>query len=271
MNKLRSFSGTLRIVYSEAKDYSPTLAEYEASKEQIEKTTTFPRRGFDSIIRTKSLTSIRMQGQPITLVAFTSFNEQLVRHMLGSISPHRLLFVNCRSPRSSFEWRERATQEIHQKQIDEYSSDNPQDEKGFLKRVASTLYYKESIDVLEKIYNQFGKTVFANWSIIDAGGESVIEIEYKLPFGLFKKEAVEKEDGLVDKILSSFIKEEEALSRDLRGHTLLVQKQSGIDSNFNYKLVAPSNWGTTWVKSPSDETPDKLIYDKFFGKIFEVK
>ena len=122
-----------------------------------------------------------------------------------------------------------------------------------------------------RIYNQFGKTVFANWSIIDAGGESVIEIEYKLPFGLFKKEAVEKEDGLVDKILSSFIKEEEALSRDLRGHTLLVQKQSGIDSNFNYKLVAPSNWGTTWVKSPSDETPDKLIYDKFFGKIFEVK
>jgi hypothetical protein len=122
-----------------------------------------------------------------------------------------------------------------------------------------------------RIYDQFGKTVFANWSMIDLGEEALIEIEYKLPFGLFKKEVVEIEEGLIDKIVSSFIQEEDIPFRDLRSHTLLVQKQSGIDSNFNYKLVVPFNWDTVWVKSPSDNTPDRLTYDKFFGKIFEIK
>ncbi len=122
-----------------------------------------------------------------------------------------------------------------------------------------------------RMYDQFGKTVFGNWSILDAGEEAVIEIEYKLPFGLFKKGIIEKEENFMGKIISSFAKEEDMPVRDLRSHTLLVQKQAGMSSDFNYKLVTPTNWKTTWVKSPSDDNLDQLIYDKFFGKIFEVK
>ncbi len=153
---LTEFKGTLRIVYSEAEQYAPTKEEYDQSKEDMKMIARFPSYGVASIIRTKCLSSIRMQGQPVTMVAFTSFNEQLVRHMLGTISPHRLLFINGRPPSNDFEWREQATQEIHKRLIEEYSNDNPTDEKGHLNRVISTLAYNESIKCIDDIYKQFG-------------------------------------------------------------------------------------------------------------------
>ena len=154
--KLCDFSGTVRIVYSEAEEYAPTIDDYEKSKEEMEMITRFPSHGFESVITTKCLSSVRMQGQPMTMVAFTSFNEQLVRHMLGSINPHRLLFINGRPPRADFSWRERATQEIHKGLMEEYPVGNSFDEKGLLVRVASTLVYSETIEKIEEIYRQFG-------------------------------------------------------------------------------------------------------------------
>lgn len=154
--KLAAFPGTVRIVYSEPKDYAPSQAEYAESKGAMEKMARFPSRGFDAIIRARCLSSIRMQGQPVILVAFTSFNEQLIRHMLGTISPHRLLFINGRPPRADYSWREHATQEIHQKLIEEYSVDNPCDRRDSLKRAASTLDYRETFRLLESIYSKYG-------------------------------------------------------------------------------------------------------------------
>jgi hypothetical protein len=154
--KLSDFMGTLRIVYSEAEDYSPTEEEYEESKENMELIAKFPSRGFESIVRMRCLSSVRMQGQPVSMVTFASFNEQLVRHMLGTMNPHRLLFINGRPLRTDYAWRERATQEIHKKLIEEYSSDNPIDEAGLLTRVASTLDYRETIYRIDDIYRRFG-------------------------------------------------------------------------------------------------------------------
>jgi hypothetical protein len=153
---LRMFTGTIRIVYSEADAYSPSQQDYEKSKHDMAMIATYPTQGFESIVRMKCLSSIRMQGQPVTMVAFTSFNEQLVRHMLGTINPHRLLFINGRPPREDFAWRETATQEIHNRLIEEYPSDNIIDSKGLLKRATSTLEYTETVYCLKEIYDQFG-------------------------------------------------------------------------------------------------------------------
>ena len=153
---LRHFSGAVRVVYSEAEDYVPTREDYEQSKGNMGLIARVPSRGVQAVVRTECLSSVRMQGQPVTLVAFTSFNEQLVRHMLGTISPHRLLFINGRPPRPDYTWRERATQEIHQKLIDQYPTDNRVDERGWLTRVASTLDYRDTIDRIEEIYRDFG-------------------------------------------------------------------------------------------------------------------
>jgi len=153
---LRDFKGTVRVVYSQAEDYSPNQQEYQSSGQDLKLIATYPSRGSQSIVRTRCLSSIRMQGQPVSMVAFTSFNEQLVRHMLGTINPHRLIFINGRPPRKDYKWREQATQEIYNKLLDQYRADNPLDEAGFLKRVTSTLDYKETICQIDEIHKQFG-------------------------------------------------------------------------------------------------------------------
>ena len=154
--QLSTFNNTLKIVYSEANEYFPTKEEYGNFKTDMGFITSFPSQGIESILRAKCLSSIRMQGQPVTMIAFTSFNEQLVRHMLGTISPHRLIFINGRPPHSFNAWRERATQEIHSGLISEYQRDNPTGRNRLLKRVSSTLLYYETIEEIDEIYNAFG-------------------------------------------------------------------------------------------------------------------
>jgi hypothetical protein len=154
--QLKGFRGKLRIIYSEAEEYAPDEEEYKESKKELGMAARFPGIGVESIIRLRCLSSIRMQGQPVTMIAFTSFNEQLVRHMLATINPHRLLFINGHPPRKEFAWRERATLEIHKHFVEEYTFDNIVNDCGLLERTASTLDYKETIERLSEIYKQYG-------------------------------------------------------------------------------------------------------------------
>jgi hypothetical protein len=156
LDKLKNFDGVVRIVYTEAKEYAPTQKEYENRKDDLKALMHFPSRGFQSVVRVRCLSSIRMQGQPIVMVAFTSFNEQLVPYMLGSINPHKLIFINGCPPRSDYVWREHATSDIYRSLIDEYSGDNIIDVNNVLSRKSSTLYYKETLDSLEDIYKLYG-------------------------------------------------------------------------------------------------------------------
>ncbi len=155
--KLRGFKGAVRLVYTEAEEYAPTKREYELSKDSMAKMVKFPSRGVESIIRVKCLSSVRMQGQPVTLVAFTSFNEQLVRHILGTLTPHMLLFINGRSTRPDFAWREMAMQQIHGQLVSEYCAGNPTDPvTGLVARVSSIVDYRETVERLDEVYTKFG-------------------------------------------------------------------------------------------------------------------
>lgn len=154
--QLRRYKGMVRIVYSEARNYYPSKEEYDPIKGEMATTARFPSRGAEQIVRLRCLSSIRMQGQPVTLAAFASFNEKLVSHMLGFISPHRLILINGRPPRADYKWRERATSDIHKRLFLEYELDNPVDKSGVLKRVASTLDYRETVQRVEEIYKEYG-------------------------------------------------------------------------------------------------------------------
>lgn len=154
--QVRRFTGTIRIVYSEANEYCPSEEEYDPVKGEMATTAKFPSRGAEQIIRLRCLSSIRMQGQPITLVAFTSFNEKLVSHMLGFISPHRLILINGRPPHKEYQWRELATSDIHKRLYKEYELDNPVNKQNTLKRVSSTLDYRDAIYRLDEIYQEYG-------------------------------------------------------------------------------------------------------------------
>jgi hypothetical protein len=157
LSSLEWFEGTVRIVYAEASQYAPSKGDYEESKENRRILARFPSQGVQTVVRLRCLTSIRMQGQPVTMVAFTSFNERLVPHMLGTLSPHRLLFIGSRPVRDDFAWRERAMQQIHGGLIEMYRRENPvDDDNGLLKRAASTLQYAETVKAISSIYEQHG-------------------------------------------------------------------------------------------------------------------
>jgi len=93
-----------------------------------------------------------MLRHPSLVLAFASFNEQLIRALLSTISPNRLFLVNSEPPR--FPWRADATQEIHRKLIEEYPDDNPFDAVGRLARKSSTLDYIETFELLADVYRR---------------------------------------------------------------------------------------------------------------------
>jgi len=152
--KLEKFNGIVKIIYTEAEEYAPSESDYNKFKDKVKKIIAFPSKGFGTILRARCLSSIRMQGQPVTLVAFTSFNEQLVRHMLGTISPHLLILINGKPLRSDYDWRELATLSLHAKLIAEYPIENEKSETGQFARTASTLYYEETIEAIDSIYSK---------------------------------------------------------------------------------------------------------------------
>jgi len=115
-----------------------------------------------------------------------------------------------------------------------------------------------------KIYEEQGKTVFANWSIIDPGQATVIKLTYSLPFKLSVKLPP---DGWLDKVKQFFNNEE---TGPLYRHSLLAQKQAGADnSQINYRLAAPSAYEAIWHypenSGEADYTPQDT--DKYWGFI----
>lgn len=151
----------VRIVFATALTYAPTRAEYDKvllkSGEELVAFAGQPTSGVADILRSVCLSSSRMQGQPVCAVAFTSFNEELIRHSIGTLNPHRLILVNGIPPTPAFLWRAHATQQIHQKLLDEYSDENPiDDQTGLLQRTVSTLQYYETLETLLEIRKRFG-------------------------------------------------------------------------------------------------------------------
>jgi len=98
-----------------------------------------------------------MQGQPSCAIAFTSFNEELIRHAVGTMNPHRLILINGMPPAPENAWRAHATQAIHSRLIDENLQDNPIDRAtGLLLRTVSTLHCDETVKLLDRLHQQYG-------------------------------------------------------------------------------------------------------------------
>jgi len=147
---LKNHEGVLRIVYSEPVNYAP---ENTDDIDEQSKAMLLPSTGVQNIVRTPLLSSLVMQHSPTLLVAFLSFNEQLIRALLSECTPTRLLLINGVPPYLS--WREEATNKMHINIIKEYSVDNPLDENGLLLRKSSTLDYIETFNILSDIYKVF--------------------------------------------------------------------------------------------------------------------
>jgi hypothetical protein len=148
---LSKYQGRLHIIYTEPESYIPTEDEYEKNKRSQSSELKLPSNGVGTIVQTPLLNSIIMQRSPSMLIAFLSFNEQLIKALLSKMTPSRLLLVN--GVPSNLTWREKATCELHKSVIDEYSRDNPIAEDGVLERRSSTLDYQETFQILAGIYH----------------------------------------------------------------------------------------------------------------------
>jgi hypothetical protein len=195
---------TVQLVMTTAAKYAPTRAEFDSTMSMeggnVRAIAGQPSSGASAILRSSCLVSARMQGQPACAVAFTSFNEELIRHAIGTMNPHRLILINGTPPSAANAWRAHATQAIHSRLIAENEQDNPiVKNTGLLERSVSTLQYEETVTLLDKLHTEVGlyerMIYFATGSKMQTVGLAVhklrnndVHIEYPNPSSYYFQE-----------------------------------------------------------------------------------
>jgi hypothetical protein len=102
-----------------------------------------------------------------------------------------------------------------------------------------------------KIYNELGKTVFANWSQVDPGESVEINIKYQLPFKLTEKKS-KSERELIDRLMAGAEAIMNQERKNLYSYSLLAQKQPGMDSSIIIsELKLSDNFKPIW-RFPAD-------------------
>ena len=81
-----------------------------------------------------------------------------------------------------------------------------------------------------KIYNELGKTVFANWSQVDPGETAVINIKYRLPFKLTDQPTANNQ-SLADQLIGQAVAILGSNLKNIYSYSLLLQKQPGMNSS----------------------------------------
>lgn len=108
-----------------------------------------------------------------------------------------------------------------------------------------------------RITNEFGKTVFGNWMMTEPGETSSVYFTYKLPFKAWD----------INTRLQKNWKDYLAVSniRDSSRYSLVVQKQSGINSDFSTRVIYPTGWYPVWSSSEEVELAKNGV--EYFGKL----
>lgn len=150
---LSTFPGRIRIIYSEPMEYAPSIEQFEKLRLDSTNQGWLPSHGVHDVVRTTLTSSIVMQSAPSIVIAFASFNEQLLRALLSVVNPSHFFLINGVPPH--LHWREEATQFINRALITEYPIENMLDEHGKLINKVSTLYYEETFEFLSKLYTKY--------------------------------------------------------------------------------------------------------------------
>jgi hypothetical protein len=86
-----------------------------------------------------------------------------------------------------------------------------------------------------RITNEFGKTSFGNWIVTEPGSTSQASFTYRLPFKI-------SGDSIKQKKWIQLLESDQKTAV----HQLIVQKQSGTNSQFKGKIIFPSGWHPIW-------------------------
>ncbi len=100
------------------------------------------------------------------------------------------------------------------------------------------------------VYDELGRTVFANWSMIDPGQTAKLHFRYQLPFNLLE----EKQGSWLNKIRAML-----GLNKFGR-YQLLIENQAGQKANtWKISWAWPSSWRLIWSSPEAVSGHDWLI------------
>lgn len=153
----------LTIVYSEADVYHPVKEKFEAEKEKYQKETEtlpiFLTSNVYDIVTTSSLSTIAMQGYPLLMVTFPTFNYKELTALVNEIMPQHLILLEGKPHEKHNHWRHMAIRRLNSKVLNEHFANG--ETITAKERLISTFDYKETIKILEKIYqsNKYAKKI----------------------------------------------------------------------------------------------------------------
>jgi hypothetical protein len=139
----------MAIVYTEAQVYPPTCAEVEAKiahDQDYLGIFNFISSGVFGVTVVPELSTVAMQGQPVRLVAFPSFNPTQLAAVCAEIQASFYSVINGIPPRSQNVWRRDAIRRLN-------NLDSIPEREEF---DASTLDYRETLRLLLDIYAKHG-------------------------------------------------------------------------------------------------------------------
>lgn len=138
----------VRLLYAEALNYPPTEAEVDTalseSGEDWVGSIMFLSSGVFGVTIVPELSSTAMQGQPIRLVVFPTFNTAQLVALRAEISASEYSIVNGLPPLPENVWRLQAIRNLN------YVQNIPQREEA----TVSTLDYRETLNLLLEIYGR---------------------------------------------------------------------------------------------------------------------
>jgi len=149
LQSLRNIPVRVEIAYAEADIYHPTRDVFEWQKQlQKEATPEFLTTDIYKIVTTTSLSSSSMQGYPLLIVAFPTFNYRELLALLNEITPHHFILLEGKPHESHNAWRLEAIRRLNR--IIE--------ENVLTTRTISTFDYLETLTALEEIYQDHHHT-----------------------------------------------------------------------------------------------------------------
>jgi hypothetical protein len=124
-----------------------------------------------------------------------------------------------------------------------------------------------------RVTQEFGKTAFGNWMIVEPGKSSEVYFSYKLPMRV-RMDADEGE-ATVSKWKDLFLS---GLQRHGSRYSLFIQKQSGVEGHFRSEIIYPNNWTPVWRSRDDVDLAlngaifdTDLKYDEIVGLVMEKK
>ena len=151
LNSMRFNSNQVTIVYTEAGIYHPTRDKFEQER-QIRVVPDFLTTDVYKITSVSSLSSVAMQGHPVLMIVFPTFNHFDLAALYNEFSPKYLILLEGDPHDEKDKWRLDAIKYVNE------SVTSNLDYSQFEYKRLSTFEYTDTVRALEEIYRNYSYT-----------------------------------------------------------------------------------------------------------------